>query len=76
MKASRPKAQGLDLLSWYLQLSVAVQILLIVSILLILSLLLVLCLLIVLNPMVLDHIAKLWMYTQPIKCMIKEPLSG
>ncbi len=60
MKASRPKVTEMSILSWYLQLTVAVQITLIVSILLLLLVILILCMLIILNPTVLDHIAKLW----------------
>ncbi len=59
-RASRSKVTEISILSWYLQLTVAVQIILIISILVLLLVILTLCMLIVLNPTILDHIAKLW----------------
>jgi hypothetical protein len=67
MKASRPKDTEISILSWYLQLKVAVQIILILSILILLLVILALCVLIVLNPTVLDHIAKLWAVLNQLK---------
>jgi uncharacterized BrkB/YihY/UPF0761 family membrane protein len=67
MKASRPRSTEIGILSCFLQLKVVVQILLILSMLILLLVILILCILIVLNPMVLDHIAKLWAVIHQLK---------